>query len=265
MKRRRTGARVRLRLRRGAYLLPSLFTTGNMLLGFYSVVSGLKGNFPRAALAIFAAAFLDALDGRLARLMGTDSEFGKEYDSLADLFTFGAAPALLCYVWGLRDFGRAGWLIPLFYMVCAATRLARCNVKSKVVDSRYFVGLPAPAAAGSVGSILLFARDPEWKTWIGALLAGALLALGVLMVSTFRYWSFKRIDLKRRRSYRFLLLPAAVLLVVAYHPPAFFLVVAVIYTLSGPVSWLTARLRHRNPDGREGEAAAETEREPSEA
>lgn len=257
MSRRRTQVRVRRRLRRGAYLLPSLFTTGNMLLGFYAVVCGLGENYKRAALLIFAAAFLDALDGRIARLTGTESDFGREYDSLADLFTFGAAPALLAYLWGLADFGRAGWLIPLFYMVCAASRLARFNVQTKVVDSRYFAGLPTPAGAGAVGAILFFAPDAEWKPWITALLAGALLGLGILMVSTFRYWSPKQIDLKQRRSYRMLLLAAALLLVVAYHPPAFFLAVAVIYTFSGPVAWLMGRIRPRGKPTAEPEAGAE--------
>ena len=164
--------RNRRRLRRGAYLLPSLFTIGNMLLGFYAVVMAFRGSrvvvteaadayFVRAALAVFIAGILDTLDGRIARMTGTDSEFGREYDSLADLFTFGAAPALMTHVWGLDSFGRIGWLVPLYYMVCTATRLARFNVQTKVLDSRYFVGLPSPAAAGSVCSLLFFVPGPS--------------------------------------------------------------------------------------------------------
>ena len=143
------------RLRRGAYLLPSLFTIGNMLLGFYAIVLGFRGAdlgsaglFQRAALLVFAAGLLDGLDGRIARMTGTDSDFGREYDSLADLLTFGVAPALLTYAWGLRELLRFGWLVPLFFVVCCATRLARFNIQVRVVDSRRFVGLPAPAAAG---------------------------------------------------------------------------------------------------------------------
>lgn len=248
--------RMRRGLRRGAYLLPSLFTTGTLLLGFYSLVNGLREDFEKAALMVFVAAVLDALDGRIARLTGTESEFGKEYDSLADLFTFGAVPAILAYLWGLSEFGRAGWLIPLFYLVCAATRLARFNVQIRVVDSRFFVGLPAPAAAGAVCSVLFSAPDRDWRPWMTALLAVALLGVGMLMVSTFRYWSLKHIDFRQRRSYRMLLVTAAMLLVVAYHPPAFFLTVAVCYVFSGPVTWAGGRLRRRIA-GPEGEPARE--------
>jgi CDP-diacylglycerol---serine O-phosphatidyltransferase len=239
-------AAVERRLRRGVYLLPSLFTTGNMLLGFAAIILGLEGGFETAAVFVFVAGILDAFDGRLARFTGTESEFGREYDSLADLFTFGAAPALLSYVWGLKELGRAGWLIPLFYLVCAAVRLARFNVQTKVVDSRYFVGLPSPAAAGAVCSFLFVAgtlRDERWGHW---LLAAILVTIGSLMVSTFRYGSFKRLDLGRRRSYRMLLPIAVLVLVVAYHPPAFFLTVAVLYTAAGPLAWLVSRLRPRS-------------------
>ncbi|HBL32025.1 MAG TPA: CDP-diacylglycerol--serine O-phosphatidyltransferase, partial [Acidobacteria bacterium] len=147
------------RLRRGAYLLPSLFTICNMLLGFYAIILGLRQDFRMAALLVFIAAIVDTLDGRIARMTGTESDFGREYDSLADVITFGATPALLTYLWGLRLFDRDAWLIPLFYMVCAATRLARFNVQTKVVDYRFFVGLPVPAAAGTICSILFFAPD----------------------------------------------------------------------------------------------------------
>ena len=253
------------RLRRGAYLLPSLFTIGNMLLGFYAIVLGLRKDpgpdFRTAALLVFIAAILDTLDGRIARMTGTESEFGKEYDSLADVVTFGAAPALLTYLWGLRPFDRDAWLIPLFYMVCAATRLARFNVQTKVTDSRYFVGLPVPAAAGTICSILFFAPDnhsggedlPAWiqglvdtealRVWMQVLVATALLLIGVLMVSTFRYYSFKKFDLRKRWSFRALIPIAAIVLVVYYLPYAFFLIFTVVYTLSGPVGWLVGRLR----------------------
>ncbi len=222
-------------------MLPSLLTIGNIMLGFYALICGLRGDFQRAALLIFAAALLDALDGRLARLTGTDSAFGREFDSLADLLTFGATPAVLTYLWGLGDLGRIGWLVPLCYLVCTATRLARFNVQSKPVDSRYFVGLPAPAAACALGSILFFApTGPYWR-WGALALVLALLFLGGLMLSTFRYWSGKRIDLRQRWSYRMIFPAAALLLIVAYHPPAFFLGVAVLYIFSAPTLWLRGR------------------------
>lgn len=240
------------RLRRGAYLLPSLFTTGNMLLGFYAMVLGFHGRFDRAALMVFIAAFADTIDGRIARLTGTVSEFGAEYDSLADSFTFGAVPAVLAYLWGLNNFGRAGWLIPFFFMICAAVRLARFNVQINIVDSRYFVGLPAPSAAGAVCSLFFFVPVVRpGEEWLRFVVAAALLGIGVLMVSTFRYWSPKQINLRQRRSYRALLIIAAVLLVLAWEPRPVLLAVAAVYTLSGPALWVWGRLRsgRGRPDG----------------
>jgi CDP-diacylglycerol--serine O-phosphatidyltransferase len=226
------------RLRRGAYLLPSLFTVANIVFGFLAIVRGYRGDFREATVFLLIAATVDALDGRVARLMGTESEFGREYDSLADVVTFGAAPALLAYFWGLEDLGRASWLPSLFFLVCCATRLARFNVQAKVVDSKSFVGLPTPAAAGGVGSILFFAPTPWVKPWTLPLLTVALIGLGLLMVSTFRYPSFKKVDLRQRRSYRAMLPLALLILTVALHPPAFFLVATATYALWGPVAWL---------------------------
>jgi CDP-diacylglycerol--serine O-phosphatidyltransferase len=236
------------RLRRGAYLLPSLFTIGNILLGFYAVVLGLRGRFEIAALLIFAAGVLDNLDGKIARLTGTESDFGREFDSLADVLTFGAAPAWLAYHWGLSEYGRAGWLVPLFFVVCCATRLARFNVQTAVADYRWFVGLPAPAAAGGIASFLFFAPDMDWKLWSQGALFAALVGVGILMVSTFRYPSFKQLDLRRRWSYRAFLPIAAGLLTIVYRPTAFFLVVAIVYIGWAPVAWLAGRLfRRRRP------------------
>lgn len=235
--------RRRMQLRRGAYLLPSLFTIGNILLGFYAIVRGLHGGFERAALLIFAAGILDALDGRVARLTHTESEFGKEFDSLADVLTFGAAPALLAYLWGLQSLGRIGWLVALYFLLCTAIRLARFNVQTRSVDSRYFVGLPSPAAAGTVASFLFFAPDPDWRLSANIAMVVGLLSAGTLMVSTFRYPSFKKIDLRARRSYRSALPIAVVVLVAAYRPTAFFLTVALIFAAWGPLTWLIGRLR----------------------
>jgi CDP-diacylglycerol---serine O-phosphatidyltransferase len=242
---------------RRAYLLPSLFTVANMLLGFYAVVLGLRGRFAVAALMVFAAAILDSLDGRIARMTGTESDFGREYDSLADLVTFGMAPALLAYLWGLEDLGRVGWLAPLFFLVCAATRLARFNVQTRKLDGRYFVGLPAPAAAGALASLLFVVPDRDWKSWLNLLLLGVLLTLALLMVSTFRYPSFKKLDLRRGWSYRVVLPIAAVLLLAAYHPPAFLVTMSAIYAVSGPVLWLRGKLRRRGDGPEAGAEGAE--------
>lgn len=231
------------RLRRGIYLLPSLFTIGNVLLGFVAVVQGLEGDFTDAALAVFAAAFLDALDGRIARMTGTESEFGAEFDSLADGMTFGFAPALLAYLWGLSEFERLGWIVPIFYTVCALTRLARFNIQTPRTDSRDFVGLPTPAAAGTVASVLFFAPDAEWRTWIAAFVLVAMTCLAALMVSTFRYAGPRRVDFRSRRSYRFALPLAAVVLLIVLNPPAVLVSLAIVYTLSGPAAWLWSRVR----------------------
>lgn len=239
---------VRRRLRHGAYLLPSLFTIGNIFLGFYAMVLGLRGDFRLAALLVFAAAFFDGVDGRIARLSGTDSDFGKEYDSLADVVTFGVAPALLSFRWGLDGLGRIGWLVPLFYIVCAATRLARFNVQSSTFDKRYFVGLPAPAAAGAIGSFLYFAADERSSTVLATLLLVFLFLIALLMVSNFRYWSFKDLDFRRRWTFRVALPIALVVVAVALHPAAFFLAVSGIYAVSGPLLWLRGRFRRKDPE-----------------
>ena len=249
--------RRRVRLRRGAYLLPSLFTIGNMLLGFYAVVTAFRASrlldveagdrlFVWAAAAVFAAALLDTFAGRIARMTGTDSEFGREYDSLADLFTFGAVPALLTFLWGLHGFGRAGWLVPVYYLVCTATRLARFNVQTKVVDSRYFVGLPSPAAAGVVCSLLFYVPEagPWREGWAWVIFATLALA-GTLEVTTFRYWSTKQVDFRKRWSYRAALPLALIVLIIVWEPKAFFLAMGVTYALSGPFNWLIGRLRRR--------------------
>ncbi len=243
----------RLGIRRGAHLLPRLFTLANMVLGFWAIILGLHEHFQKAAGLVFLAGLIDSVDGRIARLTGTESDFGKEYDSLADVITFGAAPALLAYLWGLEDFSPDTWLLSVFFMVCCATRLARFNVQSKVVDSRYFVGLPTPAAAFCICSILVFAPEysDDVKAYMQIVMAVALLIVGVLMVSTFRYMSGKQLDLRRRLSYRTVVPIAAIVLVIIYQPWATLLVLTSLYTLSGPVAALIARFRRREPNAPE--------------
>ncbi len=237
----RANPEVRARLRRGAYLLPSLFTIGNIFLGFMAVIVALQGRFARAGFCLLLAAVLDFLDGKIARMTGTESEFGREFDSLADVLTFGMAPALCAWAWGLHELQRAGWLVPLFYVVCTATRLARFNVQSGRVDSRWFVGLPSPAAAGTIASFLLIIPTSDWRPWLLGAMAGGLVVLGSLMVSTFRYWSLKALDFKQRRSYRVALPLAAAVLVLAFWPELFFPGAATAYMISGPLLWLFGR------------------------
>ena len=257
-------------IRRGAYLLPSLFTIGNMLFGFYAIICGLRGAFVRGSLSILLAAALDSVDGRIARLTGTESDFGKEYDSLADVITFGAAPAMLAYLWGLRELNPDSWLLSVFYMVCTATRLARFNVQTRVVDSRYFVGLPSPWAALTICALLSFAPeyrgDLDLQVIMQVVMGAALLLIGVLMVSTFRYKSFKKLDLRQRWSYRTFVPLAAILLVFLSIPRAALLVITLLYTLSGPLAAAFSRLRFpRGPRADAADAAPAEEAPPAEA
>lgn len=241
-------------MRRGMYLLPSLFTLGNLFLGFTAVIEAMNGAFLRASIMIFVAAVLDALDGRIARLTGTESDFGTAFDSLADVLTFGSAPALISYLWGTQALGRIGWLAPLFFLVATTTRLARFNVQVKTVDSRFFVGLPTPAAAGAVMSLIFAAPSvAAGGRWLDRAMIVLLFTIGMLMVSTFRYPSFKGVDLRKRRSYRLLIPVTGMLMIATINPQAFFLSLAAAYTCYGPVAWLVGRSRQQ------AEAPTETE------
>lgn len=261
----RLPARRRRPLRRGAYILPSLFTMGNILLGFYAVVLAHRGDFERAPWMIVLAGVLDGLDGRIARLTHTESEFGKELDSLADVLTFGAAPAYLTYLWGLHEHGRVGWLIPLLFLLCTAIRLARFNVQVRTVDSRSFVGLPSPAAAAAIMALLFLDTQlldtrqntqlavgsgsgggfDLWEQVRDPAMALALVLVGSLMISTFRYPSFKQIDLRQRWSYRMAAAMAVLLLLILSKPVISFQIVAAVFALAGPALWIFGRFRRR--------------------
>jgi CDP-diacylglycerol---serine O-phosphatidyltransferase len=233
--RRRGAAR---RFRRGASILPSLFTTGNLFLGFWAVVRTFHGQYAEAPPLIFFAIVLDVLDGRLARMTGTTSEFGAELDSLADVVSFGVAPALLAYSWGFATVPRVGWLVAFLFVVCGALRLARFNVQKSSVDGRYFVGLPIPAAAAPVAALVYVTPAPIDDRMHAVLCLALLIVLAFLMVSTFRYWSFKKFDLKSRRSYVNLVGIAVLLVVVGTHPDWVLLVLSTLFWLSGPVVYL---------------------------
>lgn len=231
------------RFRRGIYLLPTLFTVGNLFCGFSALVQSAWGGFEQAAALVILAGVLDALDGRIARLTGTTSEFGIEFDSLADLVSFGVAPALLAYPWALAPLNRLGWLVAFLFVVCAAMRLARFNIQGSTGSRRYFVGLPAPAAALSCACIVFAAPEPLEERW-QTVLAGVLLsAIAVLMVSRLRYRSFKDVDLRSRRSYRYVLFVAAAVGAIVYKPAGTSVVLTSAYVLSGPASYLFGLLR----------------------
>jgi len=239
--RRSTPARVR----RGASLLPALFTIGNLFLGFWAMVKTLHGQYEDAAPLIGWAILLDMLDGRIARLTGTESEFGGELDSLADAVSFGVAPALLAYSWGFSTLPRVGWLAAFLFVVCGVLRLARFNVQRHAVDGRYFVGLPIPAGAAQVAAWVNLFPDPLALRAHVTVAVALIVVLSFLMVSTFRYSSFKKVDLRSRRSYTAVLGIALLLLVVALHPAWVLLAVASLYWLSGPAVYLAALFRRR--------------------
>jgi CDP-diacylglycerol--serine O-phosphatidyltransferase len=233
------------RFRRGASILPSLFTTGNLFLGFLAIVRTLDGRLAEAAPLIGAAVILDVLDGRIARLTHTQSEFGAQYDSLADAVSFGVAPALLAYQWALSLVPRAGWPAAFLFLACGVLRLARFNVQRNVVDGRFFVGLPIPAAAAQLAAIVFVVPGARAERWEATLALALVVGLAFLMVSTFRYRSFKGIDLSRRRSYISVLGIALLFLIVASQPEASLLAVTGLYTLSGPLAWAFGMLRRR--------------------
>lgn len=235
---------------RAIYLLPNLLTTGCLFSGFYAIVAAIDGNYERAGFAVFLAMVFDTLDGRVARLTSTESAFGKEYDSLADMVSFGVAPAIVAYQWGVvRLFeyggiwGRLGWLAAFFYAVCAALRLARFN--SRVgADKGWFEGLPSPSAAAVVSGFVWVSsewREPGLAGLVVALLVT--LTAGALMVSRFSYNSFKFLNVEGRVKFATLILVPLAFVFIASHPPLALLTVFGGYALSGPVLWAIHRQR----------------------
>jgi CDP-diacylglycerol--serine O-phosphatidyltransferase len=242
------------KLKRGIYLLPTLFTVGNLFCGFTSIVQASLGEFEIAALLIIVAGILDGLDGRIARLTGTTSEFGVEFDSLADLVSFGVAPAMLSYLWALGSFGRLGWLIGFLFVVCAAMRLARFNIRADITEKRHFAGLPSPAAAGALATIAFAFPEAGDVAWLGTVIAVLVATLGLMMISRFRYRSFKEFDLANRHSYTYILPLAAIIVAIALRPKMAMLVLAAIYIVSAPLVYVWSLLRRR---GRAGDVSSE--------
>lgn len=219
---------------RGIYLLPNLFTTSGLFAGFYAIVASMRGDFGVASLAIFIAMVMDGLDGRVARLTNTQSKFGAEYDSLADIVSFGVAPALVAYSWGLSSLGKIGWLVAFFFTAATALRLARFNAQIEE-DKRFFKGLPCPSAAGWVAGMIWVADDlgvPGQRLWVMA--AVVTLIAGGLMVSNLLYYSFKDIDLKGKVPFVAVLAVVIGLVCISIDPPQVLLVGFSIYVFSGP-------------------------------
>jgi CDP-diacylglycerol--serine O-phosphatidyltransferase len=235
----------RERLSRGLFVLPTLFTVGNLFCGYLSIWSSIRGTFETSALLIIGAAVLDALDGRIARLTNSTSKFGEEYDSLADLVSFGVAPAVLAHSWGLADFARLGWMASFLFVVCGSMRLARFNIQTRVVDKRYFVGLPIPAAAGVIATLVLAVPERLMDRVLMSVLLVGTFVLSYLMISTIRYRSFKDLDLKRRRPAWILPAIALVFAIIAYRPALSLLTIAVVFATSGPLARLYSFLRRK--------------------
>lgn len=217
------------------YVLPNLMTTANLFSGFYSIIHSIKGDFKTASTAIVIAAIFDLLDGRLARLTRATSKFGAEYDSLCDLVSFGLAPGILLYLWALNPFGRLGWIACFLMVACGALRLARFNVQANVVEKNYFQGLPIPMSAGIVASSYLAFDDLQWEALGHKGLLAMTILLAIVMVSNFRYRSFKDLDLKERLPFRYLILGVIVLVVVALRPEVMLFALFMTYAILGAV------------------------------
>jgi CDP-diacylglycerol--serine O-phosphatidyltransferase len=231
-------------IKKGIYVLPSFLTSLSMLAGFYSIVATLNGDFVNAAWAILVAGIFDGLDGRVARITHSTTRFGVEYDSLSDLVSFGIAPGVMMYWWALKPLGRLGWLAGFLYVACGAIRLARFNVQINTVESKYFQGLPIPAAAGLVATVIIFLTNFEIEprsVQIPLLLISYLLA--ALMVSTVKYNSFKDLQLARRKPFNALIIVVLLIVFVVSEPRIMLFSLCFAYVLSGPTTLIVHLLR----------------------
>ncbi len=233
-------------MRRGVYILPNLFTTGNLFCGFWAIISVFQEKFFYAAIAILLASAFDILDGKVARLSGGTSKFGIQYDSLADLVSFGIAPALLAFSWALRPYGRFGWLAAFLFVVCGALRLARFNVQTSSGEVKYFKGLPIPVAASMIAlTILLYLRLIE-TGWVKDIIILIMIwVLAFLMVSNIRYFSFKEFNLAKRKPFRIFLFVVLSMIVIVMEPVIVLFCFVVLYVFSGPVNMLMAWQKKR--------------------
>jgi CDP-diacylglycerol--serine O-phosphatidyltransferase len=247
------GPKGALKRRRGIYILPNLLTTAALFAGFFAIVQSMNGQFEYAAAAVFVAMAMDGLDGRVARLTHTESDFGKEYDSLADMVSFGLAPALVAYEWALSGLGKLGWLAAFIYAAAAALRLARFNTQVKQADSRYFRGLPSPAAAGLVTGLVWVLHSYGIPGREISLVALAFTVLaGGAMVSNIRYHSYKHINLKGRVPFVAMLAVVAVFVLVSLDPPQVLFGLFLLYALSGPLLALVGLIREGRGAGGAG-------------
>lgn len=222
--------------RRGVYLLPNLFTTAALFSGFYCVLAAMNGAYENAAIAVFIAGVLDGLDGRIARMTNTQSDFGTEYDSLSDVIAFGVAPAALSYSWSLNALGKYGWMAAFVFVACAALRLARFNTQVETADKRFFTGLSSPVAAGLVAGFVWVGVDMGFSgPGVSGLVVVLVMVAALLMVSSLPYYSFKDLGAKGRVPFVVILAVIGVFVLVFIDPPKVLLLMSLIYTISGPV------------------------------
>lgn len=236
--------------RKGIYILPNLFTLAALFGGFYAVVMAMNGRFEQAAIGIFMAAVLDSLDGRVARMTNTQSAFGEQMDSLSDMVSFGAAPALITYEWALKGLGKAGWIAAFVYCACAALRLARFNTNIGVVDKRYFQGLPSPAAAALIIGFIWVMDDAGFRDvhslpWLAWSAFGATLYAGLTMVTNVPFYSFKDVSFKRSVPFIVIVLIALGIAVINIHPPIVLFALFCVYGLSGYGVYVYRKMKGR--------------------
>lgn len=236
--------------RRGIYLLPNLFTTAALFSGFYAIVQAMNGRFEQSAVAIFIAMVLDGLDGRVARLTHTQSEFGAQYDSLSDMVSFGAAPALVMYEWALKDMDKLGWMAAFVYCAGAALRLARFNVNLDVVDKRYFQGIPSPAAAALLAGLVWVFDDLgiDRDVWLSVIAWVVTMYAGITMVTNVPFYSFKDFNLKKAVPFWVMLALVAGLAVVSLKPSVVLFLAVFAYGVSGYVLWFMGTRVRRAPE-----------------
>lgn len=233
-------------MRKGIYILPNLFTTGNLFCGFWAIISVFQEKFFYAAVAILLASVFDVLDGKVARLSGSTSKFGVQYDSLADLVSFGIAPALLAFSWALRPYGKFGWLAAFLFVVCGALRLARFNIQSSSGEVKYFKGLPIPAAALMIALTILLYLELIETNWVKDIAVLAMIyVLAFLMVSNIRYFSFKELDLAKRKPFSIFIFVILSMIVIIMQPVIVLFVFALAYVFSGPVNMILAWRKKR--------------------
>jgi CDP-diacylglycerol--serine O-phosphatidyltransferase len=238
--------RPHMKMRRGVYILPNLFTTGNLFCGFWAIISVIQEQFFYAAVAILLACVFDILDGKVARLAGATSKFGVQYDSLADLVSFGIAPALLAFSWALRPYGKFGWLAAFLFVVCGALRLARFNVQSASGEVKYFKGLPIPAAALMIALTILLYLELIETGWVKDIAVLAMIyVLAFLMVSNIRYFSFKEFDLAKRKPFSIFIFIILSMIVIIMQPIIVLFIFALAYVFSGPVMMIKAWRKRR--------------------